>query len=331
MIESPAVDAPTGVHSSNCVLYAIASPDGVSRVGLRKAARLAGALGAELELFCRAFDPAVVRPGRPNSPNPEEDIRDYLERWQSQLWPVVKDLRATGLAVHSNVEWHSHAAEAIIGEVLRRRPAYVLVESFRKSTGASVLSAQVENSLIELCPCPLLLIRNARPYPEHPTVVAAVDPMHAHAKPAALDDAIVAAAAGLSKALSGELHLFHARVPWAVAAHEVRGPIWVPDLAKDEDQVAYEHGVAARVAELASYNDVPCLCTHLVDGDVTECLPSFSHADAVDIVAMGVLSRSLLARIMVGDTARRLLERLECDVLIVKPNSKTSPEVGELP
>ena len=311
MIESPAVDAPTGVHSSHCVLYAITSPDGTSRVGLRKAARLAGALGAELELFCRAFDPALVHPGRPNLHTAEEDIRDYLERWRSQLWPVVKDLRAMGLAVHSNVEWHSHAAEAIIREVLRRRPAYVVVESR--------LPDQAESRLIEMCPCPLLLIRNSRPYPAHPIVVAAVDPMHAHAKPAALDEAIVAAACEVAKALSGELHLFHARVPWATACHQARGPSWVPDVAKDENQVAYEHEVASRVAELANCHDVPCLRTHLVDGDITKSLPSFSHADAVDIVAMGALSRSLLERIVVGDTARRLLEGLECDVLIVKP------------
>jgi universal stress protein E len=57
---------------------------------------------------------------------------------------------------------------------------------------------------------------------------------------------------------------------------------------------------------------------HLVDGDVIECLPSFSRAEGFDIVAMGALSRSLVQRILIGNTARRLLDELECDVLIVK-------------
>jgi universal stress protein E len=143
--------------------------------------------------------------------------------------------------------------------------------------------------------------------------------MHAHAKPAILDDAIVTAASDISNALSGEVHLFHARVPWATASHEARGPRWVPDVVKGEDQVAYEQGVEAQVAELALRHDLSTLRVHLVDGSVQECLPGFTRCDSVDIVAMGALSRSFVRRIMIGQTARGLLNELECDVLIVKP------------
>jgi len=155
--------------------------------------------------------------------------------------------------------------------------------------------------------------------------VAAVDPMHAHAKPAALDEAIVTAASNLANSLSGELHLFHARVPWATAAHQTRGPCWVPDVIKNDDQFAYEHGVESRVADLAHRYDISTIRMHLIDGDVTECLPTSSRVDAVDIVAMGALSRSVVQRILIGNTARRLVDRLECDVLIVKPPGFHSP------
>jgi universal stress protein E len=152
-----------------------------------------------------------------------------------------------------------------------------------------------------------------------------VDPMHAHAKPAILDDAIVAAAADISNALSGELHLFHARVPWATASHQVRGPRWVPDVVRDENQVAYEQGVESRVAELALRHHIPNMRTHLVDGDVAECLCSFTRCDSIDIVVMGALARSFVQRVMIGNTARRLLDELDCDVLIVKQPGFRTP------
>jgi len=48
------------------------SADSISRSALRKAARLATDLGAELELFYCAFDPDIIHPGRLSSRNPEE-------------------------------------------------------------------------------------------------------------------------------------------------------------------------------------------------------------------------------------------------------------------
>jgi universal stress protein E len=308
MIESPAVHTSASSRTGRCVLFAMTSASDISRSALHKAARLAAALGVGLELFYSAFDLDVIHPERSRSGSPEGGIHEYMKQRHKELWSLAEDLRATGLSVYPSVEWERRADEGIVREVLRRRPAFLVVESF----------GHVDYKLIETCPCPLLLIRSAQPYPSHPRIVAAVDPMHAHAKPAALDDAIVTAAAEISNALSGELHLFHARLPWATASHEARGPHWVPDVAKDDNQVAYEHGVESRVAELARCHNISCLRTHLVDGDVTECLPSYASADAADVVAIGALSRSLVQRILIGDTARQVLDQLECDVLIVK-------------
>ena len=207
------------IASARCVVFAMASPDGISRGALHKAARLAAGMGAELELFYCAFDPAIIHSGQLHSQSPEEDIRGYIEQRHRELRPLTEDLRRSGLAVRARVEWESRAAEGIVREVLRRGAALLVVES---------LSGQVDASLIETGPCPLLLIRSLKPYPENPRIVAAVDPMHAHAKPTALDNAIVNAAAEVSNALSGELHLFHARVPWAVASRRARGPGWGP-------------------------------------------------------------------------------------------------------
>src|SRR5207237_910626 len=100
---------------------------------------------------------------------------------------------------------------------------------------------------------------------------------------------------------------------------------WVPDLVRDEDRVAYEQDVESRMAELALRHHLPNMRTHLVDGDVAECLCSFARCDSIDIVAMGALSRSFVQRLMVGNTARRLLDELDCDVLIVKQPAFHTP------
>src|SRR3569833_534988 len=317
MMESPAVHTSAKSLSGQCVLFAITSPNGFNRTSLYKAAHLACKLGMDLELFYCSFDADVDHPALLRS-HDAGAVRDRVEQRRRQLWALAEDLRETGLCVHARVEWDSPIHEGIVRESLRQQAALVVVESSLKSPAERLLFAQTDAKLIETCPAPLLLMRSRHAYAAHPRVVAAVDPMHAHAKPEILDHAIVAAAADISNALSGELHLFHARVPWADAAQQVRGPRWVPDVVKEEDQIAYEKGVESRMSELALRHDVSALRTHLIDGNVEECLRSFTHCEAVDIVAMGALSRSFVQRLTIGNTARRLLDHLDCDLLIVK-------------
>jgi len=309
----------TGAASGGCVLFAITSPNGVSRTVLAKAIRLAAATGSELKLFYRAFDSDVIHPPRPTRHRPEDDIRTYIEQRYKVLSALAEEeLRATGLDVSVEVEWDSRSDEGIVREVSRRHPALLVMESFPKTEADGVLAGQTHHKLIETCPCPLLLVRSACPYPAHPRVLAAVDPMRAHAKPAELDDAIMSAASWIAGALKGELHLFHARIPWATASHRIRGPSWVPDITKNESQVSYEHLVQSRVAELAFRHDISNMRVHLVDGDVRQYLPIFSRTDAIDIVALGALSRPALQRMLVGDNMPGLVDKIECDVLIVK-------------
>lgn len=324
MTESPAVHGTAKSLSGRCVLFAITSPHGFSRSSLYKAARLACNLGMELELFYCYFDSDMDHPIRLSSQY-VEDVRERVEQQQRQLWALAEDLRDTGVSVRARVECDRPVYEGIVREALRQQAALVIVESVHKSPSERLLFSQTDSKLIETCPVPLLIIRRKHAYETHPRILAAVDPMHAHAKPAILDDAILAAAQDVSNALSGELHLFHARVPWAAASHQVRGPQWVPDVVKDENQVAYEQDVESRVAELASRHHLPNLRTHLVDGDVGECLCSFTRCDAIDIVVMGALSRSLVQRIVIGNTARRLLDELDCDVMIVKQPGFNTP------
>ncbi|MDZ7686305.1 MAG: universal stress protein [Gammaproteobacteria bacterium] len=44
-----------------------------------------------------------------------------------------------------------------------------------------------------------------------------------------------------------------------------------------------------------------------------------------DIVVMGAISRSLLSDVFIGNTTEKVLDFLECDVLIVKPEGFETP------
>jgi universal stress protein E len=277
------------------VAFAVANPEAVSSAVLDKVAHLTAALGAELDLFHCADGSYVER---------------SIEWRGQQLERRAQELRRPGLQVHSSVYWGYPPHEGIIQQVLRAQPDLLIAQASRHHE--AWMLGYADYKLIETCPCPLLLIKTTRPYVDcH--LIAAVDPMHEHDKPAALDDVILDAATAFSQALSAKLCLFHARTPWARVA------LGQPQADAGEAEILYSRGVEERVLALAQRHGIGRDEIELVEGYAVNALPFFARRESADIVAMGAVSRSLLKRIVIGHTAETLLDGLDCDMLIVKP------------
>jgi len=306
------------------VMFAVASPSGAEAGAMNKAVRLSSALHAELELFYCVFDADIARPGRFGSRGVESDIREIVTQRQQQIERTAERLRTQKIRVRSSVRWDYPAYEGIVRQVFRHEPDLLIVQSTRKGAAARLILTHTDFRLIETCPCPLLLIKTARPYSDVSMIVA-VDPLHAYDKPAALDDAIVESAMNISKELSGKLLLFHARTPWEDIVRTTPALRRIPDVEQPDAQSAYRESVDVRMRELARRHSVPKSRIRDTDGNITESLPQLVRAEAADIVAMGAVSRSFLRRAVLGHTAERLLDALDCDVLIVKPPGFRSP------
>lgn len=56
-----------------------------------------------------------------------------------------------------------------------------------------------------------------------------------------------------------------------------------------------------------------------------EVIPEFVVAEGIDLVVMGTVARAGIAGLMIGNTAERVLRKLPCSVLAVKPDGFVSP------
>jgi universal stress protein E len=311
--------------SWNRILWAIASPGEIETRPntAAKALQLASALGAELEIFHCIFEAGLARPGRFASQGVQLDVREIVEQCHQQLEHNAERLRGHGVKVRTSVRWDCPSFEGIVRQVLRHKADLLIAESTRKGGAARLALTQTDFKLIETCPCPLLLIKTARPY-HAARVVAAVDPTHAHDKPAALDGAIVEAAQMVTAALSGELLLLHART-WEDIARRAMALQCTGKALQPEASQAYCESIASPMHDLAGRHGIRSDHVHVLDGAAEETVPAFAHSEHADIVAMGAVSRSLLRRIFIGHTAERLLDALDCDVLIAKLPGFRSP------
>jgi universal stress protein E len=173
-------------------------------------------------------------------------------------------------------------------------------------------------SLIRTCPATLWLVK-PRPPGHRPCFVAAVDPLHERDKPADLDNRILATANAFRQALGGEVHVFHAfdvSTAIAVSTDSMTMPIALP-INEFTDAMRAQHTEA--VERLCQAHDVARDHTHIHQGGTRQILLTLTEQLRADAVVMGAISRSGLKGLFLGNTAEDVLDRLHCDLVIVKP------------
>ncbi|HVY79606.1 MAG TPA: universal stress protein [Steroidobacteraceae bacterium] len=302
------------------ILVAIRDTQQPLRQQLSKAAVLARSLGASVELFHAITEPIAPRlmHRRDGFENVFASAREMVEkRLQRRLDKLAHSPELRGLRVHSVLSWDYPPHEAVVRHVLATRADLVIAGTRERSFGTRLLLTNTDWELVRQCPCLLLLVKSSRDY-RKPAVIASIDPFHAHAKPARLDDRIVDVGAAIAKRLGGQLHVFHAYLPLTILAPGPAGqPLALAPSPELED--VHTESVSTVFGKFAEKAGVPPARRHLHMGDVTSELESVVKKTNAGIVVMGAVSRSRLRRIFIGNTAESVLDRLSCDLLVVKP------------
>jgi len=307
------------------ILVAVKDPGGRRLAGVRKAARLAAALDAELVLFHAIAEPLYV--GGIDGDlsllydNPPEIESRTREAQRARLERIASRLRRTGLTVTVSVAWDYPAYEAVIREAVRLGAGLIVAERHPGRHLAAGLLHLNDWELLRRSPVPVLLVKQTRPY-RRPVVLAAVDPDHTYGKPVRLNQQILRLGAAFARALHGSLHAAYAYVPLPLTAFSGGA---LPD-----QEVLGLEGRAARAARAklrrtVGNTPIPHARQHILGRHPVDAIAQLATRTGSSIVVMGALSRSGLQRLLIGNTAERVLDRLGCDVLIVKPTRLVKP------
>jgi universal stress protein E len=229
-----------------------------------------------------------------------------LLRHRRRLETFASALRGRGLEVTVDVAWDYPLDEAIVKHVVARQPWLVAKDTHHHTLIRRTVLSNTDWNLIRDCPAPLWLVKQ-REIAAAPTVLAAVDPVHEHDKPARLDDAIYEFGVDLCAKTGGTLHLVHA----------VEMPLGVQLPPNVHALIAGEHREALQNFLLD--HPVPGQNVHVIEGIAHQCLQRAAELQKADILVMGAVVRRGIKRVLIGSTAARVLDRVPCDLVIIKP------------
>jgi universal stress protein E len=302
------------------ILVALRNDLRAPRGALRKAAALARANGARIELFHAINEPTALdalRRGWMKGEPGRKVIATVAERAEKHLARLASHGDLAGLKVTCHASWDFPPHEAIIRRATATDADLILASVQPKSVGGRLLLANTDWELIRHSPCPVLLIKSSRPW-RKPAVIAAIDPFHAHEKPAALDRRILEAGGCFARELGGALHAFHAYMPLtAIAPMVASQPMAVALPPELEDVHATQ--VKNTFDSVVKRSGIPEKRRHLEMGITQDELNRVVREIGAGLVVTGAVSRSGWRRFLIGSTAERILDSLECDLLIIKP------------
>jgi universal stress protein E len=291
---------------------------------LRRAAWLAKRCGADLELLVCYYNEYLSGDRLFDSPSLEKARTEVIANQEQHLEELAEPIRKDGVTVTTTAAWDHPLYEGIVRRVIASGADIVFKDTHHHSAVTRALLTNTDWNLIRTCPAPLWLVK-AHELADPPVIVAAIDPMNQHDKPAALDDEILHLSKLLGGNVKGDVHAFHSydpRIAVATATANAYIPVSLP-FDEIEQQMHEDH--EKRFNEITSFHGLDNDHSHLVAGLTHEELPAIANTLKADVVVMGAVARNRWKRLFIGATAERTLEHLPCDLLIIKPDWFQTP------
>lgn len=305
-------------------VLSVVDPTADDQPAMGRAAWLAKQTGAELELLVCYYNEYLSGDRLFDSPSLEKARDEVIANQENHLEGLAEPIRQTGVVVTTTAAWDHPLYEGIVRHAVAGGADIVFKDTHHHSAVERALLTNTDWNLIRTCPVPLWLVK-PHDLADVPIVVAAIDPMNQHDKPAALDDEILQISKLLGENVGADVHAFHSydpRIAVATATANAYIPVSLP-FDEIEQQMHEDH--QKRFHEITSFHGLDDDHAHLVAGLTHEELPQIAETLKADVVVMGAVARNRWKRLFIGATAERTLEHLPCDLLIVKPDWFKTP------
>ncbi len=252
-----------------------------------------------------------------------QHIADSIRVQQEEaLETMVADIDNQGVPVTVSRSTDRHVANLVRHEAAERKPDFVVKGTHYHDPSQRASLRDTDWDLIRELEYPLWFVKPGE-WKEKPLIVAAVDPVHSHDKPANLDRRIIEQARDLAAQFDGKFDVVHtyqtieeigARATWTFKPIKLS----VEDL---DMKIRKEHRQA--LDALVEQCDLDPERTQMLPGRADEVLPSYAMANDASLVVMGALARGRIKQRIVGSTAARSLDRIPCDVLVTHVRDET--------
>jgi universal stress protein E len=254
---------------------------------------------------------------------PQKIMEVAVKKQNERLEQYISPLLDAGHKVNAKVLVGKEFIE-IIREVLRNNHDLVIKIARGKGGVRDILFGSTAMHLMRKCPCPVLVMKPGRSQ-RYSRILAAVDVTPEETKINTLNCKIMDLAISLTHLDQSELHILHAwDIPYERLLRE-RVDTSPGEIEKWENET---RELPKRYMDdfLKKYSlEKVTHQVHLLKGQASGLIPELAKKKRINLIVMGTLCRTGIPGFFIGNTAEKVLHRVNCSVLTVKPEGFITP------
>ena len=220
----------------------------------------------------------------------------------------------------------------IIKEVIRGEHDLLIKAAIGKQTFSDRLFGNIAVKLLRKCPCPVLIVKPSA-NASFQKILAPVDPKTVReetTKTVEHEDLICRKVMDISifmaRMENSHLDIFHCWfLPGETLLASGRTRIAPDEL--DHMKMLAEKIHNQRISSLVAEYDLSDIRHSVVvrKGDPGEMIVNYADKNGIDLIVMGTIGRSGLSGLLIGSTAEKVIDQVNCSVLAIKPANFQSP------
>lgn len=243
-------------------------------------------------------------------------IRDN-QAWLDELAaPAIEK----GHKVHCQVHWHNRPFQAAIQMILREGHDLLIKSTHPHSRLSAILFTPTDWNLLRKCPIPLLLVKG-KSWPENGNILCAIDCKSIQdTEHHDLNESILTEAKDIAAMIKSNIHIVN-----AYPSPPMNIMMELPEF----DPIHYEDGLKKfhqnSLNDYANKYQIAPKNTHLKQGLAEDVISEVANDIKAELVILGTVGRSALGATLLGNTAEQVIDKLDSDLLALKPEGFVSP------
>ncbi|MBA6349097.1 universal stress protein UspE [Colwellia sp. BRX8-9] len=300
-------------------ILAVIDPTTENQKALKRAIELARHSGGQITAFLTIYDLSYEMTTMLSGEEREAMRQSVINDRKLWLDEKISETDHQDITIDTCIIWHNRPFEKIIKKVLAENFDIVIKGTHQHDKLKSVIFTPTDWHILRKCPCPVLLVKD-HSWPSNGNLLTALNIGSDDDEHKALNNKLTQESIVFSSLIKANVHLVN-----SYPGTPVNIAIEIPEFnASEYNDTMFNHHKSAMKDHANSFN-IPLKNTHVKEGLPEDVIQSISkHVDA-ELVVLGTIGRTGISAALIGNTAEHVIDRLNCDVLAIKPDGYLSP------
>lgn len=218
-------------------------------------------------------------------------------------------LDSEGFKTSSQQAWHENLHQTIISVQQAEGCGLVIKQHFPDNPLKKALLTPDDWKLLRYCPAPVLMVKTDKPWAGS-VILAAVDVGNADGEHRSLHTSIVSHGFDIAALAKAELHVISAHPTPMLSAADPTFQL------KETIEARYRQQCKAFQTEYEIRDEH----LHIAEGPADALIPYMAHQLKAGVTVIGTVARTGISGALIGNTAEVILDSLESDILVLKPD-----------